>query len=369
MKTLIQLVTVFALLTTSVVKGADFFDGQDAEYYKSNLSPSLEGFVQKQIKQLGAIPPPIFTDFKGFGSIENAINLYAVPNSQLMSVGVYQSTPDGFIDVSPPSNTNIRLKTKAEIDEYSHAEVRVVGSGALTNTMVDKEKEFRIFALTSRVTSTLGFVNYLYVSIGFYLTKSDEDGSYSLPDSLSEITMQLMRSMVYEIPNLEWARIEASYYPEREYPYLEIDSRINPPGSSQPPNDIDTSIKYIEISTEVATSGINGPYRLKISTSTKVGTNHVFKTYGSMGNQIEESPILINNFTAGTENVSFEVIGGDIGRVLQVQRATDPIGPWSNTGDVFVIRHSPQQFNRQVYGDLGFYRITSVNMLTFWTGR
>ena len=54
-----------------------------------------------------------FTEFAGFGSVENAINLYAVPNSTGMSVDVLEQTPEGKnkLNVRRGSGGNINFTT------------------------------------------------------------------------------------------------------------------------------------------------------------------------------------------------------------------------------------------------------------------
>lgn len=305
--------------------------------------------------------------FTGFGSMEKAINLYAVPNSTIMAASVHQDTPNGYVDVKSPLVINFKPTTKEAIDSLFRQKIESVAEGALTNSLVNKDGIFKIFGFTEG-KDDLGII-YLIISSEFTLQKSS-DGSYHLPD-FSALKMIMPPDMVFEIPNLEWARIEASYNPVVE-PYdpgllaLELDSRIDIPNG--PPSDISITHKVVQISTDLATSGANGPTLLKISTVTKEGTNHVFRVFGPMGTQIPETPLRLSNFTVSDGQSSFQIIGGDPGRVLVVQCSTNSTGPWTDTGERIVVPirgYPPLYFRKAINGNFGFYRVRSENAIPF----
>ncbi len=300
-----------------------------------------------------------FSGFVGFGSIENAINLYAVPNSKVIFLGVYQETDDGYTDVKMPWVRSIDFKTKNELDQYFRDILSFMAKGSLTNSLVDRDKSFRIFSYTTRYNEKLGNVVYLYHSSEFHLIKSEE-GRYSLPD-FSQLTMRLPHTMLFEIPGLVWGRIEGrrnpSLLPYNDDLIYKVDSRI------EEPDVISISESYIQIPTDIAISGTTGPTLVKISLVVRQGSNYTFRVYGPLGTRIPETPNKIVNFQALEDQVSFDIVGGDTGRVLKIQCAPSPLGPWKDVGENLVVSQDfPLHIQRDNNGAFGYYRTQTVDI-------
>ncbi len=304
----------------------------------------------------------VLSQLPGFGSKLAAIN-HGVSNSTAMTVGVFQ----GVVNVKNPSSTNISFKTKEAMDAFFRQKVISVAEGALTNTFVDKDQPFKVYGITSRYDFDLGPIKYFYLVVEFRLIKSG-DGSYHLPD-FSSLELGLVDSMIVKIPGLVWARIEGRNNPENNpLPFFEeMDSRINPEGS-YPPFDISTELEFIEVRSEYAIAGTSGSSLLKVSTVTKEGTNYIFRVYGSSGTQIPETPITTTNFKMEGEHTTFDIEGGDPGRVLMVQCASDLSGPWRDTGEMLVVRRYgvPLHVKSSCEGSTLFYRVRTVNIEPFW---
>ncbi|KKQ32960.1 MAG: hypothetical protein US45_C0014G0003 [Candidatus Nomurabacteria bacterium GW2011_GWA1_37_20] len=287
-----------------------------------------------------------FTEFVGFGSVENAINLYAVPNSTGMSVSVLEQTSEGEnkLHVKGQLSANINFTTKEALDAFFRQQVELVAQGALTNTLVDKDALFKIFGVTDRGSWNLGILYSLYCIEYFHLVK-DPDGSYRLP-SFEGLEMVLATTMIFEIPGLEWARIEAlpSISGSRiKFSTSEIlfeeDSRFDVPNAIN----IKLGYGYIEIDTKLAVAGTN-----------------------NMGNQIPETKIFLRSFQNIEGQMTFDITGGDPGRVLLAQEAPSPIGPWTDVGEKIVVPRNGYPLTwAYPTGISRFYRARSVNDVPF----
>ena len=307
-----------------------------------------------------------FTEFVGFGSVENAINLYAVPNSKGISVNVFQETPE-FHDVNRGLGSDINFTTKEALDAFFRQQVELVAQGALTNTLVDKDALFKIFGVTDRGSWNLGILYSLYCIEYFHLVK-DPDGSYRLP-SFEGLEMVLATTMIFEIPGLEWARIEAlpSISGSRiKFSTSEIlfeeDSRFDVPNAIN----IKLGYGYIEIDTKLAVAGTNNSTLLKISMVIKEENNRSFRVYGPMGNQIPETKIFLRSFQNIEGQMTFDITGGDPGRVLLAQEAPSPIGPWTDVGEKIVVPRNGYPLTwAYPTGISRFYRARSVNDVPF----
>lgn len=303
-----------------------------------------------------------FTNFVGFGSVSNAINLYAVPNSKGMSMDVYQDSTQGTVYARPTFNANINFTNKEALDAFFQQQVDYLAQGALTNSLINKDQPLKIFAITSRNNFNLGILRYLYFFGEFSLIRST-NGSYSLP-SFSNLNMRLVGTMIWEVSSLEWARIEGYYNPSTPSPTNPFpieDSRYDPPDK------ISVSENYIEIPTDFATSGSNGPVHLKISLVTKSGTNYNFRVFGPEGTQVPETPFYSKNFRMSGGQASLDIVGGDPGRVIKMQKASNLSGPWIDVGVNMVV--PPYQLNLHFEdisaGSMQFYRIRTCNAIPF----
>jgi len=297
-----------------------------------------------------------FAGFVGFGNVSNACELYAVPNSKGMSASVYQETPEGeYVDVKRGFNGNINFTTKVELDAFFRQQVCLIAQGALTNVLVDKDGVFKIFVVTHRSNPNLGILRFLYHYSEFHLTRNP-DGSYSLPD-FSNLEMGLALSMVFEVPGLQWGRVEVSYA-STGVVFQEEDSRYYPPEMINPWGE------YLEIPTDLAVSGTNGDTRLKITLVTVNGTNTQFRVFGPLGNQVPETPVLLKDFRRTNGRVSFNLSGGDPGRAFKTQRGSTPLGPWTDSiGETTVVRRYglPSYWEGPETGTHYFYRACSVD--------
>ena len=299
-----------------------------------------------------------FAGFVGFGNVSNACELYAVPNSKGMSASVYQETPEGeYVDVKRGFNGNINFTTKVELDAFFRQQVCLIAQGALTNVLVDKDGVFKIFVVTHRSNPNLGILRFLYHYSEFHLTRNP-DGSYSLPD-FSNLEMGLALSMVFEVPGLQWGRVEVSYASSGAV-FQEEDSRYHSPEIINPWGG------YLEIPTDLAVEGTNGFVRLKISLVTVVNGKTNFWVYGPMGNQIPETPVLLKDFRRTNEGrVSFTLLGGDPGRAFRAQKGLTPRGPWTDTvGETIVVRRygaSSYWEGPETGPTNSFYRVRSVD--------
>jgi len=297
-----------------------------------------------------------FAGFVGFGSVSNAINLYALPKSIAMVVNVYQYTPEGdSIQVKRGWSGNIGFETKGALDAFFRQQVCLVAQGALTNVLVDKDEIFRIYGKTFGGSQNLGILNYLYCYHEFNLVKNP-NGSYSLPD-FSSLEMGLATTMLWEVQGLEWGRVEVSYASSGAV-FQEEDSRYHSPEM------ISTWENYLEIPTDLAVAGTNGPNRLKISLVTVNGANTNFWVYGPMGTQVPETPVLLKDFRRTNGRVSFSLSGGDPGRAFKVQKGLTPLGPWTDAiGETTVVRRYglPSYWEGPETGTHYFYRACSVD--------
>jgi len=296
-----------------------------------------------------------FAGFVGFGSVSNAINLYALPKSIGFVVEVYQYTPeDDVIHVRRGYNAGINFTTKVELDIFFRQKACLVAQGALTNTLVDKDGVFRIFGVTFGGSQNLGILDYLYCYHEFHLVKN-LDSSYRLPD-FSGLEMGLVTTMVWEIPSLEWGRVEVSR--SDGVVFQEEDTRYSSPEM------INVWDGYLEIPTDLAVSGTNGDTRLKITLVTVNGTNTQFRVFGPLGNQVSETPVLLKNFRRTQGRVSFNLSGGDPGRAFKAQKGLTPRGPWVDTqGETVVVRRYglPSYWEGPETGTNFFYRASSVD--------
>ena len=299
-----------------------------------------------------------FAGFVGFGSVSNAIQTYALPRSTGIHVNVYQYTIEGdVIHVRRGYNAGINFTTKAELDIFFRQQVCLIAQGALTNVLVDKDGVFKIFVVTHRSNPNLGILRFLYHYSEFHLTRNP-DGSYSLPD-FSNLEMGLALSMVFEVPGLQWGRVEVSYASSGAV-FQEEDSRYHSPEIINPWGG------YLEIPTDLAVEGTNGFVRLKISLVTVVNGKTNFWVYGPMGNQIPETPVLLKDFRRTNEGrVSFTLLGGDPGRAFRAQKGLTPRGPWTDTvGETIVVRRygaSSYWEGPETGPTNSFYRVRSVD--------
>lgn len=314
-----------------------------------------------------------FSEFTGFGSREEAITQWGVPNSMDMVVTVFQRTaPSGFIRelVLGPIQTleDFPRLNKVQIDELLRLKLHSVTEKLLTLDGIDKNKVFGIRAYTTRNNERLPDQIYLYHQTEFFLSKSS-DGTYNIPD-FSDREFGLPSSMFFEVPGLEWGRIEISDN-HKVYPFddprlfWETDTRLDP---QDPPTGIFLEDEYVMIRTDWAISGTNGATLIKVFLGTHEGSEHKYNAYGPLGKRITLPSFKSTSPAVAEGVISFDITGGGPGQVIMVQCAADPAGPWIDTGEQLVVRRYGMALNYQkyIYGPFGFHRIRTVNAKPFW---
>lgn len=139
------------------------------------------------------------------------------------------------------------------------------------------------------------------------------------------------QAITIAIKNLKWARFEVTTTNSPSQPYFVIDSRLqtNPP-TSLSPNGVekDTIFNWgcLTMALPFACSGTNGAYRVRIYLVS--GTNNDYEIFDSNGSKVTETPLQINSFTVVDDAIKLEVVGGDTGRVICVEKSTDLLN-WS----------------------------------------
>ncbi len=298
---------------------------------------------------------------------EERVMEHHITNVQYISMHVHQDAYKGEIGRFV-GNTPL-LKNKEDLDKFFKLKLDACAQGALTNSSkgIDRNAPFKIWAVANHWDSQLRKgILYFGVTSEFMLTKSS-DGSYRLPD-LSKVVLKQATKTWYKVKDLKWGRIE-----------IFSDDGI----SESHPEWVDTEKSYLIIDRDTAVSGIK---QINIVS----GVNNDFQVFNGMGLPIaEEKPVLkiLNGETyaeSGSQQlkvqklsalpeaktITIQVSGGEIGRVLQIQSATNITGPWK---DVDSTRHSiwPDEgtttltFTDETIFKRNFYRVRSVNEVPF----
>lgn len=364
MNTFRWFITVIVVLLSITVEGKTISQGI---FEKSDLTRAgklvAENYYAEEpdrpmMARAMAGPVPATTNLAGLGSEENAI-AYSVANSRDIAITVQQRTPNGVVRKSLGTSMG-GLNTKSQIDDFFRQKAKVVTGQVMTNS-VDKGGIFEMFAFTTKRNTKLGIVIYLQISVEFRLDQLS-DGSYQAPD-FSSLELGLPSTIMFEIQGLEWVRMELYSNPiaPGERPYDETDSRIDPSHNSM---EFAVDLDFIQIRTDLVISGTNGPTQIKITTGTQEGDNFAFRVFGPMGNQIAETPFAIKDFTVQDGKVSFQVTGGDPGRMFVIQCAPTPSGPWSDVTEPNAVRRygASTSYVGDIHHPTCLYQIKAVNM-------
>jgi hypothetical protein len=331
-----------------------------------NIIPLIVAFFATYVVE-GAT----FERFGGFGSVTNA-EQWAATCVNGLTVRVFQNPVNGGnqIDVSRQVTVTNTYASKAELDDRFYQLLDSIGAGALTNTMVDKRRSFRLAASGSSASFNFGIVDYFFSAVDFYLTKNP-DGTYSLPDFRKIVSLQLYQYLMYEFDDtIEFGRIEVydnpNYYPfDDPRLFWETDTRLDPQDDFY--TAIIPEVNAIQIKTSWITAGTNSPTLIKIMLCLREGDNHVYKVFGPMGDRIPETPLAMTSGVCTNGNASIIVGGGDPGRVVQLQQKTDLDSPWADVGGTKVVPRYGGTINLQA-GTLypsGFFRIRTANVAPY----
>jgi hypothetical protein len=134
------------------------------------------------------------------------------------------------------------------------------------------------------------------------------------------------QAITIAIKNLRWARFEVTTTNNPSQPYYVIDSRTqtNPPTSSNPNGvEKDTIFNWgcLTMALPFACSGTNGAYRVKVYIVS--GTNNDYEIFDGTGTRVSETPLQVSSPTFVGNTIKLDVTGGDIGRVIAVEKSTD----------------------------------------------
>jgi hypothetical protein len=309
-----------------------------------------------------------FSKLDGFGSLEAATD-YARRRVSGVSVDAFQDTSDNRRISICHLIANKSFQSKEELDSYLLQRMQQAAEAATTNTTINRNLPVTMFALAKRASARIGSINY-FAAYGQIQLIKDASGSYHVPD-LSGIKFQIANSLIWEFDDqLEFGRIEVADNP-LVYPYddprifFEIDSRFEP---GDPPDEINLEGNFIQIRTERVIAGTNSPTLIKVSLCFKEGNNHAFSVLGPFGTAAETPITTKASVTSGIPCVV--IGGGDAGRVVRVQRATDMCSPstWVDVGTQMVIPRYGGTLKFQddnFYNSNGFYRVRSVNAIPY----
>lgn len=291
---------------------------------------------------------------------------YCLANTIEVDIFVYQMTPLGMAFLGQ-SAENAKFATKVAIDTYVRNKLPTVALGTITNTysFVDKDGVFKIYAVSVGVDpegNRYDSFNYLGIAgAKFSLVKSN--GSYYLPD-FSWVSLDFATKITYKVPLLSWARVESAY--TNGSVFSTVDSCIESDTMV-----VDTFTHHIFIDRDVAISGTNGDYRLKIRMVS--GNKNDFQVFDSMGNQILESrPHLsesrvVNVSKSLSKSFNFKITNGEIGRIFQVMSGPTPNGPWSDIAGAHytVIPYGAPEPSLLLQNCNAFFKIKSVSGIPY----
>jgi len=276
-----------------------------------------------QIQNMVAVQPPkqVFP----WGST-NSLVPFAVTNTRNISIGVYQGDVDGA-DADFPGD--VSFTSMADINSAFQEVLAFAANLSIENPAINKSAPLMVagYALNNDYPQNVGCFTFV-VPDEMSINVANVNGSWVLP-SLSAMTLMLPQQMPFQIPGLQWARLEVYHSTNLATPFLVVDSRN--PASSSPTNGIDISNQAITIATAFLASGNTGPYRLKVSTLAANG----FQIVDGTGMRVLERPLApVISRSAGTVKVT--VTGGDPGRVFAIQKSAD-LKTWTQDGSAYTV--------------------------------
>ncbi len=250
-----------------------------------------------------------------------------------------------------------KLTSKAELDSFYQEKLAIAARWTITNSWPDRDKPFVVDAVVDRYYDEVVQVITLFLFEGEFSLIKSADGNYKVPD-LSGMKLELPPLGVQVlIPHVKWVRIET---PDTTYDtaWGDTDPQLLWYGKAlMIPLDIamssDTTIRLIS------------------------GTNFSYQVFGPDGKPRVEEPVrlILGSYPVGTSQAkkaswgdgvkSIEVQGGGVGRVLQLQQASTPQGPWLDIEDGEFTRWSsgPHFMSVETTTDINFYRVRSVDKI------
>ena len=288
--------------------------------------------------------------YSGFpmGSREKVMQ-YCVTNIQILGVYLYQEGVTRLIKKDVGSTP--KFSSFSQLNSYFQEKLLITAEGALTkeDPEINRDHPFELWSQTARYDPDLNDrVYFLQSSHNFTLKKHGD--SYLLPD-LSGASLDFNYSVAYKFKNLKWARVEI-YMEGWEYPYQVYDPNIDPSHYSV----VRTDIGYLDIPTEFLT---DEDFTVRITTLS--GDNNVYQVFDD-GEPVAEKPFYIANLKCDKEKViSFEIHGGEVGRLIQVMQSSSPVGPWEDVpGAEFVVgQYQPKTFTAATPGTR-FYKLRAA---------
>jgi hypothetical protein len=304
-----------------------------------------------------------FTNLDRFGSVPKA-EAAGLVTGNFVSVWVYQyTTNNGPVDVKEHFVASVTFTSKAALEDYVRMKINFVAQGALTNTLVNKGGEFLYYAQYAKFNLELGgVVEYFVFQSTFYLNKS-ADGTYSLPD-FSNARATLPPTLLVQVPGMLWARMEVFRKGGSSTSPIDYEDPRIQTGSSGFYIDVDSDHPYIVAKTGYATD--TNQFVLKVTMVVIEDGKTVFKVFID-GHLVTETPISVTNFTLSGGTVSFDIQGGDTGRIYAIERASDMCGPWvQDDENLHVVRAfgATTHYTKTLTGGdgIGFYRIHTVDL-------
>jgi hypothetical protein len=289
-----------------------------------------------QVRPQAIGPPPPVQIFP-WGST-NALEQFAATNTQNMIVGIYQGITNGGEADFPHT---LFFPNMAAINGAFQQGLLFTANLALTNAKIDKTQPVFVggYAWNDNYPPPPNGGWFPFdvpwdpvPSFRFVM----QNGVWTIPD-LSGISMILPEQMIFYVPGLEWARIEVYASTNLITPFLVVDSASNPVEFDA---SIDTTNQSMTIDTPYLASGNTGQYRLKVSILT-AGSG--FQIANGNGMQTAETPFSIVNFSIRNGIASFNVIGGDTGRVFVIQHSPDLIN-WATASEPYTVSGSGVSF-------------------------
>jgi hypothetical protein len=286
------------------------------------------------------------------GSPEKVMQ-WSLENSKELFLYIYQDNKTYGVVVAGNPKTFPKFKTKEDVDSYFSKKLAIAtGSVVNSDNGQDKNRPFKVWATLRRFSDQEKQYMILFSFEGEFSLIKQGDGSYKLPD-LSGIRLELPPFGVQVlVPDIKWVRVET--------PDVTHDSSVN---NTNP--QLLWHGRVLMIPLDIAMS----PYTTIRLIS---GTNFSYQVFGPDGKpQLEEPVRLILGSHPSTTTqakkasepvMSIEIRGGGVGRVLQLQQASTPQGPWFDTEGGKFTRWSSEPIFRFVSNaeENIFYRVRLV---------
>lgn len=286
----------------------------------------------------------------------NGVENYCAKECYVLEVFAYQYTPLGMTYVGwYISSGTLDFNYKADFDSFFQQKLQFVAEMAATNKNGDPTQPYYYYAFASGYNpATQSDLNYLGVNSTMF-NLMNVNGVYRPPD-LTTQKLNLLSEIAYQVPGMGWGRVEVTMTNGIKVVY-------DPKVSAGDSNVVSLRDKAFFIPKNYALSGTNGGSRIKISL---ISSNN-FRVIGSMGNQISENSLLIDSFkltNTPTKTVSFKILGGEVGRVLQVSSSSTSAGPWVNIPGIYTVTPSSTggiSFSSSAPMTNQFYRVHTVD--------